>query len=448
MRYLLAVLTMSSLSAASGAEVWPQFRGPEGQGHASGTNLPQAWNETENIAWKTEIPGRGWSSPVVADGVIWMTSATETPLSDDEVDRIKRERLSKNPIASQMEVVGPVKLFAVGVDARTGKLVRKVELFDIADPDPIHSLNSYASPSPIVANGHLYCHFGKFGTACVDAKSGKVLWKKQIKIDHSVGPGSSPVLHDGLLIIPCDGTDKQFVIALKAQNGEEVWRTDRPPMSPGEGDLHKAFSTPLVVEYQGVTQVIIPGAQWFVAYEPRSGHELWRFQHGEGFSNVPRPVIANGVAYLCTGFMKPDLCAIRLDGKGDITQTHLNWRHTRQVPTMSSPIIVGGEIYFVADQGVLTCLDMQTGDQVWQKRLPGNYSASPLYVDGKLYFCSREGAVTVLRPGREYDEVAVNELSGQLMASPIVIDGAALVLRSDSHLYRIENGVKLSRLEN
>jgi outer membrane protein assembly factor BamB len=439
-RFLWAAMVLSG-SLAQAAEEWPQFRGPKGDGHAEASNLPETWSESENVVWKAEVPGKGWSSPVVADGIAWMTSATVSAIGEEEKARIKKEKLAGNPIAGQMEIVGPAKFFVVSVELATGKPGKPILLFDVAEPDPIHALNSYASPSPIVHRGKLYCHFGKFGTACVDTRSGRVLWKQNLSIDHSVGPGSSPVLHEGVLIVPCDGTDDQYVVGLDANTGKQLWRTDRPSMTGNIGDMHKAFATPLVTKHDGRTQVIVPGAQWFTAYDPKTGEELWRFHHGEGFSNVPAPVVADDVAFLCTGFMTPELCAIRLGGKGDVTDSHQVWRHSRQVPSMASPLLVGDEIYFVSDQGVLTCLDASTGEQLWQKRLKGNFSASPLYADGKIFFCSREGETTVLRPGRKYDEVAVNVLSGQLMASPVVL-GDTLLLRSDSHLYRIQKSAR------
>ena len=433
---LIFCLCASWCSAAGAAEDWPQFRGPSGDGLSTAVNLPATWSETENIVWKTPVEGKGWSSPVVADGVAWLTSAVVTPVDEATREKIRQEKLANNPVANQMDIVGPVKLFVVGIDVATGKQVDRIDLFDVAEPDPIHSLNSYASPSPILRDGKLFCHFGKFGTACVDLASRKILWQRNLVIDHSVGPGSSPILWQDKLIIPCDGIDEQYVTALDASTGKTAWKTNRPPLTGDRGDSHKAFATPLAVTQNGKTQVIVPGAQWFVAYDPTSGDELWRFRHGDGFSNVPRPVVRGDLAYLCTGFMVPELCAVRIGGEQDVTDSHLAWRHKRQVPSMTSPIIVGDEVYFVSDQGVLSCLDASSGELLWQKRLTGNFSASPLFADGKLYFCSREGATTVLRPGKAYDELAINQLDGQLMASPAAIDGA-LLLRSDTHLYRV-----------
>ncbi|MBI1347316.1 PQQ-binding-like beta-propeller repeat protein [bacterium] len=419
----------------SGGE-WPQFRGPQGDGHSPATQLPTTWSETENVAWKTAVPGRGWSSPVLADGLIWLTSAVEHKPTAAELEAIKKDRLGGNPMADQMTIVGSITLRAIAVDAATGKIKHDIKLLDVKDPQPVHSLNSYASPSPVLADGRLVCHFGAYGTACVDTATGEILWKTKLEIDHSVGPGSSPVVFEDLLIIPCDGTDKQFVAALNLVTGKVAWETPRPPMAGDKGDLHKAFSTPYLAMIAGEPQAIIVGAQWVVSYEPRTGKEIWRLNHGVGFSNVPRPVIGNGFIYICTGFMRPELLAIPENVQGEVKTDQVAWKFNRQVPAQPSPILAGREIYFVSDQGVATCLDAMTGESLWTQRMAGNYSASPLAADGNLYFCSREGVTTVIKPGRDYTEVASNQLEGQLMASPAATDGR-LYLRTDTHLYAI-----------
>jgi outer membrane protein assembly factor BamB len=311
-----------------------------------------------------------------------------------------------------------------------------VELLAIADPEPIHSLNSYASPTPVLNDGRLYCHFGTMGTCCLDTKTMQIVWKKRLPVGHSVGPGSSPVLFDKLLIIPCDGTDSQSVVALHVASGDEAWKTSRPPMTGDIGEMHKAFSTPLVFHDGKRDQVVVIGAQWVVSYNPRDGKPLWQVRHGEGFSNVPAPVHGDGMVYICTGYMQPELIAVRTDGRGDVTDTHVAWRISKQVPAMSSPIVVGRVIYMMSDQGVVTCADAKSGDVLFRQRVGGNYSASPLVADGKLLFSSREGDVTVARAAATWEELSKNHLSGQLMASPAVW-GDSLILRSDSHLYRI-----------
>jgi outer membrane protein assembly factor BamB len=425
------------------ANEWRQFRGPEGSGHAKDAkNLPSTWSEAENVVWKSALPGRGWSSPVFAGPIIWLTTAIEHPLKGDQLKKARAEKLAQNPLAKEMAVTGSVELCAIGVDAESGRVVRNIELFTLTDVDPIHSLNSFASPTPVVDGTKLYCHFGELGTACVDTETNEVLWKKRLPSKHSVGPGSSPIVYDDLFIVPCDGTEQQYVIALSKTTGEQIWRSNRPKMSGDIGDLHKAFSSPLVAKVNGQDQIIVPGAQWVVAYDPRDGYEIWKVRYGDGFSNVPRPIVGHGMAYICTGFMSPQLWAIRLDGRGDVSDTHVKFKIPKQVPAMASPVLAGDQLYFVSDQGVATSVDAKTGEPIWTKRISGNYSASPLFADGKIYFSSHEGNTTVIRPGRTYDEVAVNTLEGQLMASPAVLD-ESLLFRSQSHLYRI--GAKASQ---
>jgi outer membrane protein assembly factor BamB len=423
------------LAVALSVGDWPQFRGPLGDGHADVTGLVATWSETEHVKWKAAIPGRGWSSPVIGNDLVWVTTAVEHP--PGELDLAKAQlKLFGNPMAKEMSVVGAITLRAVAVNVATGAIQHDVELFHVKNPAPVHSLNSYASPSPILVDHRLLCHFGDYGTACVNTATGQVLWKTRLNLDHSVGPGSSPLVFEDLLIVPCDGADKQFVAALNIDTGEEVWKTPRPKMTGVVGDLHKAFSTPTLATLNGQPQAIVVGAQWVVGYEPRTGKELWRMRHGEGFSNVPRPLIGHGFVYICTGFMKPALLAIPDRAQGDVSLDDVAWKVTKQVPAMSSPVLVGQEIYFVSDAGIATCVDALTGETLWQQRIEGNYSASPLFADGKLFFSNREGRTTVLKPGRTYEALATNQLDGQLMASPAAIDGA-LFLRTAGHLYRI-----------
>lgn len=423
------------LSAAMAAAEWPQFRGPAGDGHATAVGLPAEWSEEERVVWKAAIPGRGWSSPVIGEGLLWVTTAVEHRATPEELEASKK-KAAGNPMVNQMTFVRSITLRAVAVNVETGRVERDVHLFDVPEPQPVHSLNSYASPSPVLVDNRLVCHFGAYGTACVDTQTGKVLWKTQIALDHSVGPGSSPVVFEDRVIIPCDGADRQFVTALDLLTGEPVWQVDRPPMTGDKGDLHKAFSTPYLATINGEPQAIIIGAQWVVAYEPRTGKELWKLNHGVGFSNVPRPVVGHGLIYVCTGFMRPELLAIRETAQGEIGESDVVFRVKRQIPAQPSPILVGRELYCVSDQGIATCLDALTGEQLWQERIEGNYSSSPLFADGKLYFCNREGQTTVVTPGRTFQRVAVNQLGGQLMASPAALDGS-LFLRSESHVYRI-----------
>ena len=433
--FLGALCTLVVFTSAIRADtVWPQFRGPGGQGHADTTDVPLRWSETENVAWKTPIQGLGWSSPVVAGGKVWLTSATVEKASEEE----RQKKVSGAMMAKELDVASSITLWVAEVDLQTGKVLRNIKLFDVEEPQPIHSLNSYASPTPVYEAGRLYCHFGAYGTACLETSTGNVLWQNRLDIDHRVGPGSSPLLYEDLLILPCDGANVQYISALNKHDGEQKWRTDRPPISSDEPEFRKAFSTPLLIQVAGQDQLVIPGAQWFVSYEPRSGNEIWRVDHGRGFSNVPAPVFDGELVYLCTGFMSSELWAVRPDGQGDVTDTHVEWRRPKQIPNMPSPLLIGNRIYTIGDGGIAQCFDTATGEPVWRERVVGKYSSSPLFANGRIYLCSQEGRTTVIAPGEEYQELAQNDLDGQIMASPVVAEGG-LLLRTDTHLYRIEN---------
>ncbi|MBL9164589.1 MAG: PQQ-binding-like beta-propeller repeat protein [Planctomycetaceae bacterium] len=414
---------------------WTQFRGPGGQGDVGHVVLPLRWSETEGIKWKTALPGRGWSSPVIADGKIWLTTAVELPPTASQLEET-RQKLASNPSGGDMGAAGSIDLLALEVDLATGQLLRTVKLFTVDEPPPIHNLNSYSSPTPVLIDGRLICHFGAFGVAGVDVKSGEVLWRKQLEIDHIVGPGSSPVVAGDVVLLTCDGADKQFVAALDVKTGETRWQVERPPIREENPDMRKSFCTPLVFDHAGRTHAVIPGAQWFISYDPATGDEIWRVDHGSGFSNVPRPVFDGEKVYLCTGFGKPQLWAVRADGVGDVSDTHVDWRQKQQIPSMSSPVVSQGRIYVISDGGVASCFDTSTGDLIWRERIPGKYSASPLLADGRIYFCSQEGRTTVIKDAAEYQELAANQLDGMHMASPAVT-GNDLILRTDSNLYRV-----------
>jgi outer membrane protein assembly factor BamB len=420
--------------AASGEDWW-QFRGPAGDGVSQARGLPTVWGEFQPPAWQTTVPGQGWSSPIVIEGRIWLTSAEALALPAKEQEK----KLAASPSGGGLDfqVDAEVSLLAVEIDAASGEVLRQIELLTALDPPAIHAANSYASPSPTTDGERLYCHFGSLGTACLSLKSGEVLWKRRLKFDEITGPGSSPILAGGRLILPCDGADEQFVVALDPLTGEIAWRTPRPPIEAADDKLRRAFSTPLLIKHEGREQVVIPGARWAVAYDPASGSELWRVDLGEGqHATVPRPVYSNGLVYVCTGYLKPRLIAIRTGGSGDVTESHVAWEYDKQVPEISSPIVALSEIYFVSGKGVLTCLDATTGQLVWQERLGGNFSASPLAAGKHLYFTSEGGQTTVIEAGRTYREVARNQLFGQTRAS-LAVCGDSLLVRTSRVLYCI-----------
>ena len=431
---VVALLALSVEMTAICAEEWSQFRGPDGQGHTQATNLPTTWSETENVAWKTLIPGGGHSSPVLADGLVWLTSAIDTPATEEEI----KKRLEVNTGGQPVHVAASVSLHAIGVDQITGKIVHDVEVLVKKSPQWVHALNTYASPTPVLEGGRLYCHFGAYGTGCIDTKSGQVLWQNQdLEVMHENGPGSSPVSWGDLIIFHCDGSDEQYIAALNKSDGTLAWKTDRSGEMNSNPQLKKAYGTPLVVEIDGRDQVVSPAADWLYSYDPATGKELWKVAYGElGFSIVPRPVAGHGMIFFSTSFMKAQILALRYADVGD-KQPYIAWRYAKQAPQKPSPLLVGEQIYIVGDKGgIATCLEAKTGEPHWQERLGGNYSASPLSADGKIYFCSHEGVTTVVAPGTEFKRLAKNQLDGSLMASPAAINGA-LFLRTDKALYRL-----------
>jgi outer membrane protein assembly factor BamB len=425
MRFSLFALFGSILAnAVAGVEPdWPQFRGPRGDGSSLATHVPLHWSETNNIAWKVSIPSRGRSSPVVIRDRIWLTLAVE------------RGVVRTNIGPDDMQIAEHVSLEAVCLDGANGRTLWRTKLFPVDKPDPVHWFNSWATPTSTVEPGRLYCDFGTYGTACLDSQTGKILWKTRLPLDHQVGPGSSPILYKHLLVLVRDGRDAQYVTALDKQTGKEVWKTDRPPINVSSLNLKKSFVTPLLVNGAGRTQLISPGAHWVVSYDPATGKEFWRARHGTGFSIGSGPVFGDGVAYFSTGSTKPQLCAFRADGEGDVT-TNLIWKITRQAPVMSSLVMLGNELYWTSDDGLATCADVRTGDPHWQERQNQRHFASPLLAEGRIYFFGNEGKCTVVKADKKFEKLAENQLEGTVVATPAIVDGA-IFLRTDTHLYRI-----------
>ena len=401
-----SVLVVWLLAAGVGpalADDWPAFRGPTGQGHSPGTGLALKWSESENVAWKASVAGRGWSSPVVAGGQVWLTTS----------------------------INGSLRLLAF--DTKSGDAMVNAEVFAVDDRYAPNPKNSLASPTAVVdaENDRVFVHFGAYGTAALTT-TGDVVWSTRFPYITQHGNGGSPILYNGLLIFSCDGYDQAFVVALDADTGEIRWKTDRPE------PISQAYSTPVIIVVDGRDQLVSIGSFRTSAYDPETGEELWRVGYPDGFSNVPGPVYSSkhGLVYIATGFQQPTLLAVRADGSGDVTRTHVAWTLRRGAPHTPSPLVVGDQLYVVSDTGILTCVDAVTGDIEWRDRLRGNYSASPIFADGRIYFQSEEGFTTIIRPGLEYHELARNELDGSALASPAVAEGS-IFIRTDTHLYRI-----------
>jgi outer membrane protein assembly factor BamB len=397
-----------AISPSVGLAAWTEFRGPTGQGHCQAT-LPVRWSASDNVRWKTELPGQGWSSPVEQDGRVYLTSAVPVPESDD---------LS-------------LRLFVL--DGDSGMILKSVEVFrQAAATSPrIHSKNSHASPTPVIEGDRIYVHFGHQGTGCYTL-SGQPVWKNDtIRYEPQHGNGGSPVLSGDKLIFSCDGAADPFIIALHKDSGEVAWKTPRPT----DATKTFSFSTPLLIDVNGQLQLISPGSNCVMALDPETGAEIWRVRY-DGYSVISRPVFGQGLVYISTSFNSPVAMAIRPDGKGDVTKTHVAWTARRAAPNTPSMLLVGDHLYMVSDRGVASCLDAKTGEMRWQQRLGGAVSASPLYAAGRVYFQNEQGESFVVAAGAQFEELARNNLGERTLASYGVIDND-LLIRTETRLYRI-----------
>jgi len=432
---LLLVILVASFGNFLHADDWWQFRGPGGNGDAGEVVVPTKWGGFfDKPYWETTIPGHGWSSPVVVANRIWITTSELLALNESQSE----DKIAKRPFGtSDFQTHASVKLFAIELNADTGEILRRIELFESDDPPPIHSSNSYASPTPVSDGERVYCHFGALGTACIEIETGRVLWRREFKVEEITGCAASPVLWRDMLYLACDGADQQFVVALDTLSGKTKWKTDRPSLEGVDPAFRRSFSTPIIVESNPRTQLISMSAQWLVSYNPENGQEWWRAKVGSGYSAVPRPVFQGDKVFVSTGYSKPQMVAVNISGTGEITDSHIVWRSKSQGPEISSPILVGGQIYFVSAIGVATSLDLETGEMVWQHRIGGGHASSPTYAGGHIYFTSSDGVTTVIRPGRVYDELGKNELFGETYASLAVYRNHFL-LRTNPVLYCLE----------
>jgi outer membrane protein assembly factor BamB len=429
MRISLLFVALFALRLSATETNWPEFRGPNGDGTSSSTNLPLGWNEEQNVKWKTAIHGKAWSSPVIWGQQVWLTTAT----------------------------TNGQELFALCIDRDTGRVLRDLKLFDVAKPQYCIPFNSYASPTPAIEAGRLYATFGAAGTACLDTQTGKVLWtRRDIECNHFRGAGSSPILYSNLFFLNFDGSDHQFIVALDKQTGRTVWQKPRsidfqdlgPDGQPDQsGDYRKAFATCQVATFDGQTTLLSPGSKALYAYDPSSGAELWRVEERSSYSGATRPVTGHGLVFMPTGFASGQVLAIRPGKQGDVLdakaaepsgmQLQVVWKTKRNAPKKPSLLLLGDLLYAIEDNGVATCWEAMTGTLVWSERVGGHYSASPLAADSRIYLFSEEGKTIVLATGREFKKLAESQLGDGFMASPAV-SGNALFLRSRSHLYRIE----------
>lgn len=425
MRTLASLLSLALATAAVADDNWPSYRGPHGDGVSTAKNIPTTWTETENVLWKAPIHDKGWSSPVVWGNQVWLTTAH----------------------------ADGTKYYAVCLDKTTGKVIHDLPVFTAAKPTNISQFNSYASPTPAIEDGRVYVHFGSYGTACLDTKTGDIVWKRtNLPCDHWRGPASSPVVYKDKLFLLFDGYDKQYVACLNKATGDTIWEKDRKLPYPDNGDLKKAFATPSVFEVNGKAQVVCSAAVGTIAHDVATGEEVWRVIHG-GMNEACRPVMAHGLIYLTTGHTS-NLIAVKAGLTGDLTKDGIGWQAAKIGPTRPSPLVVGDLLFMVNDSGIMFCLDAKTGKKFWEERIQGKFSASPVAIDGHIYAVSEAGKVFVVEASKTFNPVATNQLDTsapphytakliydvkpdlRCMASPAVVDGK-LFLRSPTHLYCI-----------
>jgi outer membrane protein assembly factor BamB len=400
MHYLLLLLSLGYFGD------WPQFRGPTSDGHVRMDHVPVDWSDKTNIEWRAPIEGLGWSSPVVVDSKIYLTTAV--------------------PRGSGLSLV------AMAIDANTGKLIWEREVRAVDAIPSIHAKNSHASPTPIVDGGSVFVHFGTLGTARLACEDGAIQWLcTELIYPPMHGSGGSPVMHDGRLAIVCDGSKDPFVVALDSRTGKVVWKTPRSVSAK----ISHSFVTPSLANVDGKTLVLAPGPEHFAAYDLADGSEVFRVL-APGWSVVPQPIVFEDLVIYNHDYDNPELIAVRLGGEGDVTGTHVAWRRDRSAPSTPTPVLVDGLLYTVSDKGIAACLDAKTGEQHWMERLGGNYSASPVYADGRILFLSEEGVARWVRAGKSFELVQTNEISGRTFATP-AFDGTGMYLRTDTELLKI-----------
>ena len=439
MRNLLPALifsaTLLSLAETTSAvePYWNQFRGPYANGTSKAENVPVTFGEdTNEVAWKTPVPGRAWSSPVVWGNQIWVTNAPEIKNPPDATN----QNANPGPIP---RLKNPVVLTAVCLDSVSGKVLHNLKLFEVYQPQYTHPTNSYGSCTPWIEEDRIYVHFGTYGTACVDTKTGRTLWERtDIECHHWRGPGSSVVAHGDLLYLSFDGYDKQFIIALNKHTGKTVWKKDRDiDYGTDNGDRKKAYGTVTVVEAGGRDLVVSPFAMATIAYNSKDGEPVWTVFHG-GMNAAARPIVGHGFVYIRAGSGPNSLIAVDPNGKGDVTKTHIKHRQAKMTPNRGSQILINDLYFMVNDEGIATCLDARDISKVyWKYRIEGQRWSSPIAIGDNIYTVAQDGKITIFKATRDgYKQVAENHLTGFFNATPAVA-GNSLIVRSQTHIYGI-----------
>ena len=406
------IFLIGSVGTTLDAQDWAVFRGPDGDGVSNYENLPVQWAADKNVAWSVTV-AEGWSSPVVSEGQVFLTSAV---VQDADAEKSKYD------------------LIIAAYDLDTGKLTWQTKVFDQPETAPrIHQKNSHASPTPIIHDERLYVHFGHQGTACLTL-DGEMVWKT-VSVEYKPvhGNGGTPIIVNDTLVFSVDGAATTKVVALSLADCSPRWTFDRESHAPRKF----SFSTPALIEVNGSQQIVSPGSDVVHGLDAKTGEMIWKVTY-DGYSVIPKPVLYKGLLYVCTSYNTPWIYCIDPSGKGDVTETHVKWSHQKQVPHTPSIIVRDDLIYMVSDRGIGSCLDAQTGEVVWQERIGGNYSASPIYTNGLIYLQSEQGDATVIEASRDFKVVSKNTFGERTLASYGVANGT-LLIRTAEKLYCVRN---------
>ena len=417
MRFLIYnSFVLALLSVLTSAQDWTKFRGPTGDGHVTVKSIPLKWSDTENVKWKVSVPGKGWSSPVISKGKIYLTSAVAEGDNQDAAD-VSRE------------------LRVICYDSSNGKEIWDTKVFEQKPlKRPIHHKNSHASPTPIIEGGKVYVHFGHMGSACLDLK-GKILWKNnELKYDPIHGNGGTPIIVDNLFFYSADASTNPFVVALDKNTGKVLWKKLRSETAQSR---KFSFSTPTLISMGGSSQIISPASGAVFSYDSKTGEELWSVDYG-GWSVIPKPGVYKNMIYVGTGYERAHILGIRVDekSKGNVTESHVEWEITKRAPNTPSFMVVDDLLYFISDGGIATCVEPLTGEIIWQERTAGPISASPVHFNGMIYFLDEQGKTTVIKAGRKFEIIAENKIKERTLASFGISEGA-IYIRSEKSLFRI-----------
>jgi outer membrane protein assembly factor BamB len=435
---LSVALVMSAVLGAAEPKAsphWPQFRGPHGQGVSAEKGLPDDWSATRNVLWKTPIPGRGHSSPVVWGDRIFLTTAIEGEVVPGAkgVKHVMDGQDFVHPQGVGDDRRHTFKVLAL--DARDGRILWEKLAHEGLPYDTRHKRGSFASQTPVTDGKLVYAFFGSEGLLFAYELDGRLAWKANLGgiATVGVGFGTSPVLYGDVIILQCDedNGDKSFITALDKKTGREVWRVARK--------VQVSWATPVLVRAGGRDELVTSGTEWIIAYAPSTGAELWRAK-GLSSNAVPSPVVVGDVVVVSAGYPEKLAMGIRAGGSGDISDTpRVLWKYTKGTAYVPSPIAYGGYVYLVTDKGILTCLDARTGEVKYEGGrvpIPATLMASPVAYDGKILLSSMEGDTFVIKAGPVHEVLRTNTLGEAIAASPAISRGR-IFIRGESHLYAI-----------